>query len=212
MNITLQGEELDLLPQKAIFWPSKSVLILSDLHLGKAGHFRKHGIPIPQEVHFDDLNKVTLLIEALAPSKIFFLGDLFHSDLNAEWWVFIDWIQQHRWIEFTLVKGNHDILPDELFTDANLRVVDELELAPFHFTHIQENHEHLYNLSGHIHPAVRLLGAGKQGVTLPCFHFAERHGLLPAFGNFTGTAVIKPRAKDSVYVIADNTVLDVSPN
>ena len=34
--------------QRTVFWEEEKTLILSDLHLGKSGHFRKSGIAIPQ--------------------------------------------------------------------------------------------------------------------------------------------------------------------
>ena len=44
-----------LLPDKCMFWKEHNSLILADLHIGKAGHFRKAGIPIPSHIHIDDL-------------------------------------------------------------------------------------------------------------------------------------------------------------
>jgi DNA ligase-associated metallophosphoesterase len=209
MKIDLRGEELLLLPEKCIYWPKQSLLILSDLHLGKAGHFRKNGIPIPLKVHVGDLEKIDNLILNYQPIHILFLGDLFHSDLNSEWWNFISWIQKHRQIRFTLVKGNHDIIPEILFEEANIGVVNSLDLGPFNFTHIREEKANFYNLSGHIHPGVRLYGMGKQAVTLPCFHFSTSYGILPAFGNFTGIAKIKPAKNDRIFVVTDRSVMDV---
>ncbi len=48
MRIDLAGTSLQLLPQKALFLPEESILVLGDLHLGKAMHFRKAGIIIPR--------------------------------------------------------------------------------------------------------------------------------------------------------------------
>lgn len=210
MEIELQGELLQLLPQKAIHWDRTSTLVLSDLHLGKAGHFRKHGIPIPQKVHFDDLVNMTGLIEKHNPKRIIFLGDLFHSDLNAEWWAFIDWLKHYPALNFILVKGNHDIIPEILFTHARINFVENLEEGPFFFTHMREEHPTLYNLSGHIHPGAHLFGSGKQGLILPCFQFCGSYGLLPAFGNFTGLAKVRPKSDDRVFVVADDRVIDVT--
>ena len=67
-----------------------------------------------------------------------------------------------------------------------------------------------YALAGHIHPAVWLTGCGDPGLRLPCFWFARRHGILPAFGAFTGSAVVKPRAGDQVFVIAEDEVVKVA--
>ncbi|HNU41619.1 MAG TPA: phosphoesterase, partial [Cyclobacteriaceae bacterium] len=67
--------------------------------------------------------------------------------------------------------------------------------------------EGVYNLSGHIHPAVRLKGTGRQSVMLPCFYFGKQQGILPAFGSFTGMARIVPKKEDRIFVIAENKVI-----
>ena len=76
---------LELLPQKAIYWHDTQTLIVSDLHLGKASHFRKHGLPIPMESGIDDLQQLGLLLDIYKPQRLLILGDLFHSDYNQEW-------------------------------------------------------------------------------------------------------------------------------
>ena len=66
-----------------------------------------------------------------------------------------------------------------------------------------------YNLAGHIHPCVRLRGAGRQRLRLPCFYFGDRQGILPAFGTFTGLGDVEVQNGDRVFVIADDRVVEV---
>ena len=63
-----------------------------------------------------------------------------------------------------------------------------------------------YVLAGHLHPGVVL---GRERLRLPCFWFARDHAVLPAFGEFTGSAVVRPARSDGVYVIADDRVIPV---
>ena len=60
-----------------------------------------------------------------------------------------------------------------------------------------------------IHPAVALNGPGRQRLTLPCFHFGPQLGILPAFGEFTGTALMRREEGDRVYAIAGERVVKV---
>ena len=207
-----KGQHLFLLPEKAIFWKEEKTLLLSDLHLGKAGHFRKAGIPIPAKVHLHDLERLGGLIHKFAPKKVIFLGDLFHSELNNEWWEFLLWLEQFSEIRFILIKGNHDILAQEVYKANNLEVAEkELAISPFLLTHeplTEENtKEGLYTISGHIHPAVSLHGAGLQQISLACFYFGLHYALLPAFGKFTGFCKIKPKLGEAVFGITENNVL-----
>ena len=45
------GLKLTILPEKAVWIDSMAVLLIADFHFGKASHFRKSGIPIPEKVH-----------------------------------------------------------------------------------------------------------------------------------------------------------------
>ena len=48
-KVLIEGEELTLHPSGALFWEKKSLLMLSDVHLGKISHFRKFGAAIPAQ-------------------------------------------------------------------------------------------------------------------------------------------------------------------
>ncbi|GAB4244154.1 MAG: ligase-associated DNA damage response endonuclease PdeM [Ekhidna sp.] len=201
----IKKEELTLLPERAIFWEKHKLLIVSDLHLGKAGHFRKHGIPVSRKVHLKDLAILNDLIEKWKPEQVMFLGDLFHSFENNEWQDFIHFLQVHEGVKFTLVEGNHDILEEY---PATLHVVNRMELGPFSFTHILEE-DSFFNISGHIHPGVRITGKARQGITLPCFHFTDSHAIMPAFGQFTGIKKIKPKKGDRIFAVAEDRVIEL---
>lgn len=206
------GQQLRLLPDKAIYWHEQQSLLLSDLHLGKAAHFRKAGIPVPAKVHQHDLRRLDALIELTDARKVIFLGDLFHSELNREWNDFTVWMEKHPLLEFILIRGNHDILPEQAYADSSLLLIEKkLVVPPFLLTHeplVDKNDESgLYTICGHLHPAVNLRGNGLQQITLPCFYFGLHYALLPAFGKFTGFHKIKPRKEDAVFAIANKRVL-----
>ena len=134
-DFELQGEHVVLSPEKALFWKKESLLIVSDLHLGKAGHFRKAGVAVPANIHFGDLSRLTQLISRYKPAEVAFLGDLFHSDYNQDWDHFCDWRRDKPEVNFTLVRGNHDILYKIDYLSAGLILTDELVKGPFSFSH-----------------------------------------------------------------------------
>ncbi len=201
----IKGEKLLLLSEKGIYWGDKNTLIISDLHLGKAGHFRKHGIPVSGKIHFTDLKILESLLKNYKPEQVILLGDLFHSLKNREWDDFLRFIQIFDMVNFILVKGNHDIFEEY---PSMLKVVESLNIAPFNFTHQKEESD-LYNISGHIHPGFRIRGIAREGLTLPCFYFSEDHAVMPAFGQFTGIKKIKPREGDKIFGIADDNVMEL---
>jgi len=211
-SIHLHGERLLLHPFRAMLWERTGTLLLADLHLGKARHFRRAGIPVPQGVADATWDRLLSLLVDLQPRRVLFLGDLFHSDYNREWEELGDLTAQFGDVRFELVRGNHDLLPGADHERVGIRFhPGALREGPFLFSHhpVAELPSGCYNLAGHVHPAVRLRGGARQRLKLPCFYFGERQALLPAFGQFTGTQVVAPRKGDRVFVIVDEEVVRV---
>lgn len=200
-------------PFRAIFWEERSALLIADLHLGKARHFRRNGLPAPQGVSDANWDRLISLLLDFDPGEVLFLGDLFHSDYNREWDSLRQLTGQFPDVSFALIPGNHDRLEESLYQDARLTIHSEpFAAGPFLLSHhpMDDIPEGCYNLAGHIHPSVRLRGGGRQRLRLPCFYFGERQGILPAFGAFTGTATVNVKNGDQVFVIAEDMVVALS--
>jgi DNA ligase-associated metallophosphoesterase len=216
-SINLSGEELYLLPEKALYSSRHKTLLAADIHLGKVGHFRLAGIALPGGLAEADLITLDKILNEYDIENIMILGDLFHSGVNYDMNLFAKWRRKNESLEVNLVKGNHDILSDEIYNYFNIKIYKK----NYMWNKILLTHQPLgndlelngcdYVLCGHVHPAVRLVGKGKQSIKLPCFFFGERQGILPAFGAFTGKCVLKPKAKERVYVISgDSTVIYIN--
>lgn len=211
MKAVIRHHEFVLGGEKELYWPEKKTLIISDLHLGKTKHFTSNGIPIPKLVNQNNYWRLTEVLDKYEVERVVFLGDLFHSVYNNEWESFKDFMANYSGINWVLILGNHDILHPDHYAEAHLNVVLSLKEEGFNFTHEPEpSTEEFYNICGHIHPAVRLSGAASQYVRVPCFYFGKEGGVMPAFGEFTGMHVIKPKKGDQVFAIAENEVIPVS--
>ncbi len=213
MEIEVFGERIHLLPQKAIALPFHKTLIIADLHFGKINHFRKSGIPVPARANAKNTETLIDLLNTIKPERTIFLGDLFHSHYNEEWDVVGQVLKHFSSCRFELVRGNHDILSQRQYERHNITVYENgLTLGKFLLTHepLEETSEEAFNLAGHIHPGVRLTGKGKQTLALPCFYFGQRHGILPAFGAFTGIALLTPKKEDQIFVVADGQVQGIN--
>lgn len=212
MQVEVFGELLELYPQKAVFWKKEKMLLLADMHLGKVNHFRRSGIPVPVKANDKNIEILIDLMWKTKPERVVCLGDLFHSHYNPEWEVFGEVVKHFTAVSFELVLGNHDIMSEQQYIRKGIKLYDKMRINDFLFTHhpLETVPDHVYNLSGHIHPSVQLNGKGKQSVTLACFHFGKSQGLLPAFGMFTGLARIEPQKDDKVFVIVENKVLGLN--
>lgn len=188
-------------------------MIISDLHLGKSGHFRKSGIGIPQSIYKRDLQNLFSQVQFFNPQIVLISGDMFHSSENKELDFFIKWRKDIPHVEFYLVKGNHDVLPNAFYKEANIKVFEnKLSIGAFCFVHdiiSSGEGENLYTFSGHIHPGIKMKGSASQSVTLPCFYFGKKYAVLPAFSRFTGVATIRPKANDYVFALVENQVFKV---
>jgi DNA ligase-associated metallophosphoesterase len=209
----LRGQQLWLSPHRCIYWEEDRSLILSDLHFGKTGHFRKAGIAVPQSVYREDLLRLLSLIQYFQPKQLLVVGDLFHSRENKELDLFLRWRDDFPDLSIRLALGNHDILHAGWYVKAGITASEGvLGMGPFAFVHdigvVGDGGEpgdsgagRRYYFSGHLHPGIRISGMGKQSLQFPCFYFGGEYAILPAFGRFTGTVSIDPGAESNVFAI-----------
>ncbi|MDX1614349.1 MAG: ligase-associated DNA damage response endonuclease PdeM [Candidatus Promineifilaceae bacterium] len=215
LGIEIQGERLHLLPERAVHWPRRRTLVAADLHLGKATSFRTAGIPLPGGITAATLARLGRALVRTRAERFICLGDLLHANSSRTQQLLAmvsAWRQEHRQLEMILVRGNHDFRagdpPPEWVIDCTNEPLLE---APFAWQHYPAAVAGGYGMGGHLHPAVRLRG-GAFSERLPCFYFGQSYGMLPAFGAFTGSMTIRPVNGDSVFVVADDAVIDVSPD
>lgn len=202
----LRGQQLWLSPHRCLYWEEERALILSDLHFGKTGHFRKAGIAVPQSVYREDLLRLLSLIQYFQPQQLLIVGDLFHSRENKELDLFLKWRDDFPDLRMRLILGNHDILRTDWYARASITVSEGvLTVGPFAFVHdignAGEGKTQPYYFSGHLHPGIRISGMGKQSLQFPCFYFGGEYAILPAFGRFTGTVSIDPGRESNVFAI-----------
>lgn len=207
-RIQIEHQHLILDPSGVVYWEEEAALLISDVHLGKVSHFRKYGAAVPRDIIHKNFEILQRSLLQYNPKVLCFLGDLFHSHLNSEWQLFEQWVSGVE-AKIVLVAGNHDIISPLKYEALGITIVPEFIWGPFLLTHYPEERIGFFNFSGHIHPAIKLKGNGKQSLRLPCF-FKNKHQLiLPAFGAFTGTHVLEKCKDDEVYAIADATVIKI---
>ncbi|RQP23277.1 ligase-associated DNA damage response endonuclease PdeM [Piscinibacter terrae] len=212
-TLTVGGHALTLLPEKAAFLDDFRTLLVADAHIGKAVSFRSFGIPVPRGTTSDNLATLTRLIERTQAARVVFLGDFLHSKRSyapATMDAVARWRQAHADLDLTLIRGNHDDRAGDPPASLRFSVVDEpFTLGGLALCHHPQDVPGRYALAGHIHPCIRLGGRAFDSLRLPCFHFTPSHGVLPAFGSFTGMHRIHPGEGDRVFAIADDAIQEV---
>ncbi|MDX1530173.1 MAG: ligase-associated DNA damage response endonuclease PdeM [Rhodothermales bacterium] len=213
-SLVVAGETLALLPERAAYWAARGTLLVADVHVGKAATLRAAGAPIPGGTTTADLARLGRAVERTGATRVVVLGDLFHARAGRRaeptLAAFRRWRERHADLDLLLVRGNHDVHAGDPPAELGIGVVEEPHAeGPFVWRHVPEPDERGYVVAGHLHPAVALHGAGGERVTLACFHFGARVGLLPAFGSTTGTLVVRAARQDRVYVVTDDEVVAV---
>ncbi len=210
MDFYYKEELIQLLPEKVAFLPQYNTLVVADIHLGKASHFRKEGIIIPLPSECPDLKCLGELFDTLDPTTVVFLGDLFHSKLNGEWENLKSFLHSYPDVRFVLTKGNHDILPAAVLEETCIEVVHAFEVGE----HLVLSHEPVaelpeerLNIVGHIHPGVLIKTKGRQSYRLPCFYHQGQCLILPAFGQLTGLHILKKGPDSRVFPVLMDEVI-----
>lgn len=185
--ITFHSHELVLTNQRVLYWPAQRTLVLSDLHVGKAAHFRRNGIAIPSTSQEVDLSKLTALIHYYSVRKVIVVGDLLHTGKAEEVEIFKNVIKNHTEVQFVLIRGNHDRFAKVMEKKLGLQgIFDTYELDGISFVHDAKDWEGRHAISGHVHPGVTCTLANKQKIRLPSFIVSPQNIVLPAYSTFTG--------------------------
>ena len=215
-SLQLGGQTLQLLPERCVFWKESRVLLLADLHLGKAAHLRHHGIAVPEGHTADDLARLSRVILRMNALEVIVCGDFFHAPAAQSATVLdlvVRWRRAHPDICVSLVTGNHDRgaalppprcgiepagpavwrAPFELIHDPAAAAADRLSIC------------------GHLHPMASLSGGRGRALRAPCFWWQSQRSclVLPAFGSFTAGVTLQPHPTDTLQVICGETVTAV---
>ncbi|MFL6718142.1 MAG: ligase-associated DNA damage response endonuclease PdeM [Burkholderiaceae bacterium] len=213
LEIEAAGEVLTLLPQRALLWPAMSMLVIADIHFGKAASFRAQGIPVPRGTTTENLEMLTMLVATTGATSVLFLGDFLHArhaHAAATMGTLQAWRDRHSDLTLTLVRGNHDSHAGDPPSALGITVVDEPHrIGAFVFAHHPQSHPDGYVLAGHVHPVYRLAARG-DALRLPCFLFGKDSGLLPSFGAFTGGHPVAPTASERLFLVAPDEVIELA--
>lgn len=206
---------LQLLPGRAALLPADRTLLVADLHLGKAASFRQAGLPVPEGSSSGDLARLEQLVRSTSATRLLILGDLFHAASGCTPAVLEEFASFRRRVSavrVVLVEGNHDRrvrLPEDLGIDE---VVARLEEPPWVFAHEppQEIHPGSIFCCGHLHPRLSIRSPSGDRLSQRCFVEDPGCWVLPAFGSFTGSSVVRPTRATRLWVAGDEAVVDVT--
>ena len=209
---SIDGIDLELLPERAVFLRAARALVVADLHVGKAESYRRFGVPSVDGIDEETLDRLWRAAMRAGAKVIVVVGDLTHSADGIgerELAVFAEF-RSRCMLPIRLVEGNHDrgarSLPPEWMID---RVGADFELAGVRFRHEPgEAPNDAWTVHGHLHPVLSI-ARGARRVEAPAFVVdrARRAIVLPAFSKFTRGVRFGPRAGVELFAVAEGAVV-----
>lgn len=212
LQLELAGARLQLLPERAVWWPAQRALLAADVHLGKGAEFRRQGMAVPAGSSNSDFDRLTALVDRYRADQLWILGDLFHSRPNAELVeAFIDWRRRLPVSRLLLVEGNHD-RHVTAGADWQMDSIDAIEVEGIQLQHEPQRDSGQAEISGHIHPSCRIRSGRADSLRAPVFWLRGKRLVLPAFGSFTGGYNISPRQGERVFAVGPASVVELTMN
>ena len=212
-SIKLAGQQLILLPARAVWWPDQATLFIADVHFGKEATFRAAAIPVPDQTA-SLLQRLSRVISSTHAQRLIVLGDLIHARRGRCPQTF-DHISRWRktnlrQLDILLIRGNHDTAAGDPPDEWHIRCIpDPSPLTPFSLNHFPPTDVQIPTLCGHLHPVVRLKGPARDSLRLPCFIQTAQTLVLPAFSTFVDGKIAAITPQDNVFAIADNQVISI---
>jgi DNA ligase-associated metallophosphoesterase len=185
LNVRVGGAQATLRASGALWIEAARALVVADLHFEKGSSYARRGQMLPPYDTRETLARLEREVEACPPAVLVFLGDSFHDRgahgrLAAEDAARIMDLALGRTLVW--VTGNHDAdgpgsLPGE--------VESELALGGLLLRHEPMAGPQPGEVSGHLHPCVKIRGGGGR-LRRRCFVTDGERLILPAFGAYTG--------------------------
>lgn len=184
-----------------VYLPEDDILVVSDLHLEKGSRQARRGYMLPPYDTAATLARLGTLIGEYAPATVVSLGDSFDDRDGAERMpepFRASLLQLMRGRDWYWVAGNHD---PEKPADLPGTTVDEIAIGPLTLRHEPAAGPSFGEISGHLHPAARIVRRG-MSVRRRCFATDGDRLIMPAFGTYTGALNVLDRAFGGLFDVS----------
>ncbi len=185
-------------PDGAVFWPSRRILVVADLHFEKGSAAARQGSLLPPWDTRTTLDRLAALLRRWCPAEVVALGDSFHDAGGAARLAPGDRARLAAMagaVAFTWIAGNHDPAPPE---GLGGRVAGAMMLGPLSLRHQAVPGSAPGEICGHHHPKAHIPTAAAV-VSRPCFVFDSRRLMLPAIGTYTGGLDVRDPAIGGLF-------------
>ena len=215
VQVRLAGEDVLLLPERALFWPRAATLVAADFHWGKGATFRAAGIPVPvgatgrrpdparrraapdlRAAPGDSRRSVSCPRRADRRPDVGGTAPLAGAALGAR----------------DAARSGQPRPPCRRSArrSPNQSLNAPAFVPPFILRHEPSVSADGYTLAGHLHPGIVLAGPGRCASISPASVLTPRTAVLPDLRQLHGVRARAPESGDRIFVIADDEVVPVA--
>ncbi|MDG2020908.1 MAG: hypothetical protein P8J59_03060 [Phycisphaerales bacterium] len=216
LEITIAGEPVKLLGDRAALLVDRGVLIVADLHLGTPETHRSLAVSMPEGIAEEALDRLERIIATWHPKRLMLLGDLVQLAENPNDPLIVAFTRWRHRINLPIsMIGSHAEASGTI--PPSWRIDDDGEhrrIGPFELRHhpraddAEPRDDVPMLIAGHRHPVIPL-GSGLKRTLAHAFILEPRQLILPAFTPYARGVRVRPTTSRSVYAIADGAVAEI---
>lgn len=199
LSITVKGELVHLLPQRALYRPKHRTLYVADLlWRTPAAH--------------DELRRLTAALKSVGARRLVILGGLVSTpELEPAVITAVEkWRAVDPALHIDLVASDHAQSLDALPASWHMHTLPPLfDDAGFVLSHVPAPDAEGFVLCGALNPTWKMYGRGKQEMILPSFVQTARMLVFPAFSHFMSTPRYRFDDLEHVYGVTDQHVIQI---
>lgn len=204
MLIEIEGEEMELLPERAIFWPAMELLLIADI----GWVFTKKTVIASG---LEELEHIKEVVQKKSVKRVLLLGDVapegrsFDKELLVEIKI---WSQNLRCPFYIAFPKTPYISIEEAKGYGVAAWADPLIIPPFAFSKDPHENDKYFTFSGHVHPQI-VLKKGKDRVFFPCFQVKQHQAILPSFTDDAAPQAISWTSEERIFAIDGSTIISI---
>lgn len=204
MLIYVENEEIELLPERALFWPAMELLLVADI-----------GCALTDKTWIEsgaaELDRLKAIFKKKPVKRVVLLGDAAPEGRSFDR-PFLSKVQSWSRVlgtAFYLAFPKTPMLKAEEMTAFGVAAwADPLIIPPFAFTKEPHPHPKYFTFSGHVHPHV-VLKKGGERLSFPCFQFKDRVAILPSFSEDGLSQPISWTSDERLFAIDGNEIITI---
>ena len=216
LDITIAGEPVKLLAERAALLVDRSNLVIADLHLGTPETHRSLAVSMPEGIAEEALDRLERIVARWQPKRITLLGDLVQLAEDPDDPLIVGFARWRHRINIPISMIGSDSEASGTIPPS-WRIDDDGEhrrIGPFELRHHpraddgESTDDDSMLIAGHRHPVIPL-GSGSKRTLAHAFVLEPHQLILPAYTPYARGIRVRSGTSRSIYAIANGSVSEI---